>query len=74
MGSRLFITLAVLGVAAWVLWSANQGGRELVLDRDAPPAAETRASSHDGEVLSGIVSHVHDEFDVTEFASCSDLP
>jgi endonuclease YncB( thermonuclease family) len=60
MTSRLFITLALLGLAAWVLWSANEGGRELALDPHEPPVAAA-----EGETLSGVVSHVHDGDTVT---------
>ena len=60
MGSRLYITIALLGLGAFTLWSAEEGGRDLVRET---PAATTRDA--DAEVLSGIVSRVHDGDTVT---------
>ena len=60
MNSRLFILLLIGALAIWTFWEAEEGGRELAID-----PAPTSIAADEGEVLSGIVSQVHDGDTVT---------
>ena len=68
MGSR-YVTVALFAVLVWWLWS-SEGGRELVVDAEAPAGRELDVDAEapagrEGESIDGVVSRVHDGDTVT---------
>ena len=60
MNSRLSILLLLGALVIWTFWETEEGGRELAIE-----PAPTSIAGDEGEVLSGIVSEVHDGDTVT---------